>query len=120
MAEESKLTINQQEGVTIVSFAEPNLLDAFHVTETAKDLYRLIEIDGCRLLVLDISSVSMLSSQSLGVFLNMRQKLEKLKGQMVISGIDPRLSRVFKITRLQDVFEFFDDTTAAVANLLAR
>ncbi|KPK76987.1 MAG: hypothetical protein AMJ79_04770 [Phycisphaerae bacterium SM23_30] len=120
MADEPKLTITQQTGVAIVGFAEPNLLDAYHVNETTKDLYRLIEQEGYRLIVLDISTLKMLSSQALGVFLNMRQKLDKLNGQMAISGIDPDLSRVFKITRLQNVFDFFDNTAAAVESLLTK
>ena len=77
MTDQSKLTITMQDGVAVVGFAEPNLLDAFHVSETDKDLYRLIETDARRLIVLDISTITMLSSQALGVFLNMRQKLQK-------------------------------------------
>ena len=120
MTDQSNLIITLHDGVAVVGFAEPHLLDAFHVTETAKDLYRLIETDGQRLIVLDISTITMLSSQALGVFLNMRQKLQKIDGKMAFSGIDPTLSLVFKITRLQDVFSFFDNTDLAVQNLLKK
>jgi anti-sigma B factor antagonist len=117
LTEESRLILNQDGEVTVVGFSEPNLLDAYHINDCAKELYELIEKRGHRWIVLDLATVKMLSSQSLGVFLNIRHKLDALEGKVVISGIDPRLSRVFKITNLQSVFEFFPDTSAAVAEL---
>jgi len=115
--ETSHLILTQDEKVTIVGFSEPNLLDAYHINDCAKELYDLVEKRGHRWIVLDLASITMLSSQSLGVFLNLRQKLQTLAGKMVISGIDPRLSRVFKITNLQSVFEFYPDTSSAATNL---
>ena len=117
MTDESQLVLEPDGEVTVVGFSEPTLLDAYHVNESAKELYELIEKQGHRWIVLDLSTVKMLSSQSLGVFLSIRQKLEHLGGKIVISGIDPRLSRVFKITNLESVFEFFPDIPSAVARL---
>jgi len=117
MTEESQLIVEQVGEVSIVGFSEPTLLNAYNVNESAKDLYNLIEKEGHRWIVLDLSTIKMLSSQTLGVFLNARHKLEKLGGKVVISGIDPKLSRVFKITNLDSVFEFFADTSLAVENL---
>ena len=114
MTEESQLIVEQVGEVSIVGFSEPTLLNAYNVNESAKELYNLIEKQGHRWIVLDLSTIKMLSSQTLGVFLNARHKLEKLGGKVVISGIDPKLSRVFKITNLESVFEFFADTSLAV------
>ncbi len=117
MTEESQLIVEQAGEVTIVGFSEPTLLNSYHVNESAKELYNLIEKQGHRWIVLDLSTIKMLSSQTLGVFLNARHKLEKLGGKVVISGIDPKLSRVFRITNLDSVFEFFADTSLAVESL---
>ena len=38
-------------------------------------------------------------------------------GKMVLSGIDPRLYRVFKITHLKDLFEFYENSQAAIQSL---
>jgi len=118
MTEKPLLILTRQNDVTVVGFKEPNLLDAYHIEDTAPQLYQLIEQDNLKLIVLDLAGISMISSQSLGVFLNMKQKLDQQDGKMALSGIDPGLSRVFKITRLQDVFQFFNDTNAAVNSLL--
>lgn len=114
--EESQLTVTQQDGVSLVCFREASVLDAYHVGQVSKDLYALIEKQGLRKLVLDLSSIKMLSSQTLGVLLNMRQKLDQLGGKMVLSGIDPRLYRVFKITHLKDLFEFYETNEEAIAS----
>ena len=117
MTEESQLLVEQAGEITVVGFSEPTLLNAYHVNESAKELYNLIEKQGHRWIVLDLSTIKMLSSQTLGVFLNTRHKLENLGGKVVISGIDPKLTRVFKITNLDSVFEFFADTSSAVESL---
>ena len=65
-------------------------------------------------IAIDLSTIQMISSQTLGVFLKMRQKMEPLGGRLVICGIDPKLYRVFKITNLTSVFQFYDDRDSAV------
>jgi len=117
MSQESHLVLTREKDVTVVGFAEATLLDAYHVGEVSRELYALVEEAGHRKIVLDLSEIRMLSSQTLGVLLNMRQKLDPLGGKMVISGIDPKLYRVFKVTNLQNVFEFFDNRADAVKSL---
>ena len=116
MAEQSRLLVTDHDGVSIIRFAEPTLLDAFHISEVGEQLVNLIEKDGLRKIVLDLASIKMLSSQALGVLLTLRQKLTDSDGKMVICGIDPRLYRVFKVTDLQSIFEFYNDVAAAVTS----
>jgi len=117
MPDESSLKITEQDGISVIGFANAAALNAYCVADTAKELYTLIDKFGRRLLVLDLSTVQMLSSQSLGVFLTMKEKLKPLDGKVAISGIDPKLYRVFKITKLQEVFEFFDNVETAVSQM---
>jgi anti-sigma B factor antagonist len=114
MTEESQLTVTQHDEVSLIGFSEATVLDAYHVGQVSKELYALIEKQGLRKMILDLSSIKMLSSQTLGVFLSMRQKLDQVGGKMVLSGIDPRLYRVFKITHLKDLFEFYETSQAAI------
>lgn len=115
ISDESNLLLNDHEGVTVVSFASPTALDAYHVPETARRLYDLVEKQRKKLLVLDFSQVRMISSQSLGVLLNLQHKLLPLQGRLAIAGLEPKLSRVFKITRLESMFPFCPDVPHAVA-----
>ncbi|MCD4831294.1 MAG: STAS domain-containing protein [Anaerohalosphaeraceae bacterium] len=58
-------------------------------------------------MVVDFTGVKFFSSQTLGVILDARKKISAYDGKIVISGIDPQLYRVFKITNLDKIFEFF-------------
>ena len=115
--DKSHLVVTEQDGVTVVDFSESVILDAYHINEVSKELFSLIDMDGRSLIVLDFAVIKMISSQTLGVLLKMKNKLDKLNGKMAISGIDPRLYRVFKITNLQSVFDFFEDRESAVKSL---
>jgi|GEM_PF-588348 len=117
MTDKKYLTLHQQDDITIVRFTNPTILDAYHINDVSKELYALVEQEGCRQIVLDFADIRMLSSQTLSVLLNMRKILDEVAGKMVISGIDPKLYRVFKITNVNSLFEFFDEVEVAVKSL---
>lgn len=117
MSDNKHLTVDTQDGISIIGFSEPTMLSAYHIGQVGQELVNLVEKQGLRLLIIDLASIKMISSQSLSVFLNVHQKVKELGGRLAISGIDPKLYRVFKVTSLQNVFEFFPDVTAAKAAL---
>ena len=55
-----------------------------------------------------------MSSQALGVLLQLKKAMDPLKGQIVIAGIRPELYKVFKITNLHKLFIFHDDLDKAL------
>jgi len=61
--------------------------------------------------------VKFFSSQVLGMLLEMRGNLEADGGRVVISGIVPQLSRIFKITNLDRIFDFYPDAQSAAEAL---
>ena len=114
MTSDSSLIVDQQQDISIVTFAQPILLDTFHITKVGQELFDLVDKHNVYKIVLDFASIKMISSQALGVLLSLRKKLSEKDGKVVIAGIDPRLYRVFKITNLQTVFEFSDDVETAL------
>ena len=114
MAEKSQLSVTEENGVGIGGFENATVLDAYHVDQVSLDLLALVEKEKRRHLILDLGTIQMLSSQTLGVFLKLREKVEAQEGRVVICGVDPNLYRVFKITRLQSLFEFYDDRESAL------
>lgn len=114
MSETTQLVVDKTDDITVVRFAKETVLDARHIDSVSKEMFSLIENDGCLKMVLDLGSVVMLSSQTLGVLLQIKQKLDPLDGKLILAGIDPKLYRVFKVTSLNNVFEFFDNVELAV------
>ena len=117
MAEQARLIVSQENGVTVVDFSDATILDAYHIEGISKELYAIVDDQNARKIVLDLATIKMLSSQTLGVFLTMRKKLSETDRTMVFAGVDPRLYRVFKVTNLQSLFEFFEDRATAVSTL---
>ena len=114
MNQQANLLVVEESGISVVSFTQPTLLDTYHVSQVGQELDCLIDQQGLRRIILDFSTIKMISSQALGVLLGLRHKLQDCDGRLVICGIDPSLYRVFKITKLQSVFDFFEDKASAI------
>jgi anti-sigma B factor antagonist len=115
MAEGSQLIVQNFAGVTVVSFNTNNVLDSVQIQRMGEELYHLVDEQDCKRLVLDFSKVRMLSSQAIGMLLNLRKKSAAIKGQLALCGIRADLQKVFKITQIDKLFKFFDTEKQALA-----
>lgn len=66
-------------------------------------------------LIVDFSDVRFFSSQMLGLLVDVWRRLRENGGAVVISGIDPQLTRVFRITNLDKLFSFYETTEKAIS-----
>jgi len=111
------LTFTESGGVTVVGFEGVEVLDAARLEAVSRQLMAFAENDASKIIVLDLGTIKMLASRALSLFLNLHHKVEPEGGKVVISGVNPSLYRVFKITNLVNVFEFYDDTDSAIKGL---
>lgn len=102
------LMIQEFKDVTVVNFNNVGVLDSANIEGLGRTLLDLVEKQDKRKLVLDFGAVKFMSSQALGVMLQMKKALDVVKGQMVIAGMRPDLYKVFKITNLHKMFKFVD------------
>jgi anti-sigma B factor antagonist len=65
----------------------------------------------------DLEGVEFLSSACLGVLVGFLQEVEHARGKIVLANCHDNVAFLFRVTRLDAVFEIFDDTTAAAASL---
>ncbi len=70
---------------------------------------------GCNHLLLEIDGLRHLDSFSLGTFLGLRQRLRGRGGTVSLVCHTKMTRRLFQITNLDKVFEFFDSVEAFVA-----
>ena len=113
---ESSLSLERMGDVAMVSFRDASILDVVTVQRIARELYAMVEADQNTQVVLDFTHVRFLSSQALGVLLTVRRKADQAATKVALCAIRPELARVFKITNLDKMFEFFDTTEAALAH----
>jgi len=114
MPEKPELLIQHLKNVTVVDFGDSTILNTMQVEGIAQQLYDLVDKLDRRQLVLDFSNVRFLSSQTLGVLLTLRKKLQPVKGRMVICGLRKQLHEVFRISKLDKLFEFQPDEEKAL------
>jgi len=114
MAEEIALEITEETDTAIVAFKSPSMSDVDGLANASDEIKQFIDKKQPRRLLFDFEGVKFFSSQVLGLLLDIRARLLKHNGKVVISAINPQLHRVFKITNLDKVFEFFPDRESAI------
>lgn len=67
--------------------------------------------------ILDLRDVPYVDSAGLGLLVSAQVSRQKAGRRMVLSGINPRVLRLFEITRISDLFLIFSSTDEAVAAL---
>lgn len=111
------IDIQTQEDVTVVGFAVQSIGGVGGVEELSVELRKFIAEHRPMKMVIDFGQVRFLSSQMLGLLVDVWRRLGEYQGRMIISGINPQLNRVFKITNLDKIFEFCPNKDEAVRRL---
>ena len=100
------LQIQEIEKYTIVEFRTPSLMDPLLLEEISTAIYRLVDDEDRRRIILDFEQVEYLSSQALGILMALHKKLGKLPhSQLVLCSVGPTLMQLLKITALDKVLK---------------
>lgn len=70
--------------------------------------------DGARRLIVDLTQVELLDSTALGVLVGGLKRIRSVEGDLVLVGAGERLLKIFRITRLTEVFPILPDLPAAL------
>ena len=111
---EIDMDITTEANATIVAFKSASMSDVDGIAAAAWKIRDLADTEQPQMLIFDFEAVKFFSSQVLGLLLDVRKKLEESGGQVAISGINPQLHRVFKITNLDKVFQFYPNRKEAI------
>jgi anti-sigma B factor antagonist len=116
---DNSLDVSSEADVLVVSLRQTSIEGITGVENVADTLRLMIRDSQPRKLVIDFSQVRFFSSQMLGLLVDLWRRMKDVGGSLTISGIDPQLTRVFRITHLDKLFNFYDNTESAVASLRA-
>jgi len=106
--------ITQKDSVALVTFKSACISNVEEIVVASNQIKEFIDNNHPSSLIFDFEGVKFFSSQVLGLLLDIRAKLETCNGKIVISAINPQLHRVFKITNLDKIFEFFPNKESAI------
>lgn len=100
--------------VAIISFSQDHILDAVLIEKMGASLKALVDSEPRTKFVLDFDSVEYLSSSALGMLISLQKKVAIKGGQLKLAGIKDSIMEVFRITKLDEVFDIYKTEGAAV------
>ena len=115
MAVNRRLSVSEVGEVTVVRFVDRKILDEANIQELGQELFHLIDEQQRKSVLLNFSNVEFLSSAALGKLITLDKKVKAQQGKLKLSNIRPEIYEVFKITKLNNLFDIKDDETAALA-----
>ena len=111
----SHLKIKRTNEVSVVEFADRKILEELAIQEIEEELHQVVDSEPGIKLLLNFKNVDHLSSAALGMLITLNKKVKETNGELKLSDINRQIFEVFKITRLNRVFEIHDTAEQAVA-----
>jgi len=93
-----------------------------HELQKHSDLRAIIDTAGRRGdcdVVVDFSNVEIVGSPTFSVLLEFRTVLQESGHKLILCNVAPAIRGVFTVSQLDDVFDFAEDESAALATLHA-
>ena len=115
--EQPKLNVRRQENVLVVEFEDWRILEETMVAQIGEQLSELVQTGSELRLLLDFKNVEHMSSAMLGVLITLNKRLAERQGRLTLAGIQPQVYEVFKITRLDKLFNIRSTAKAAIQAL---
>jgi len=109
-----RITTEARGDVTIVNFTDRKILDDNNIQEIGEELFDLVDKHYKIKLLLDFDNVEYLSSAALGKLITLNKKVAEEDGDLKLCGIRPQIYEVFKITKLNKLFDIYEDQDRAL------
>ena len=104
----------QEDGVLVLKIDDPAGLN-HETTETyPESLYESVSRAGRSRVALDLGAVDLLSSRGVRVLVNLKRRVETIRGRLVLFRLRPYVRHQLDVTNLADHFPIAEDRPAAV------
>jgi anti-sigma B factor antagonist len=100
-----ELVLSREGCVTLVRFRDRKIIDELQIQRIGERLRDLALAEQSPKMVLDFSTVEYLSSRALSELINLSRQVDQRGGHVVLAAISPQIYEVFKITRLNRLFQ---------------
>ncbi len=108
------------DGILTIQFQTPRILDEAQLEQVTKDVLTQLDKTTEEKVILDFAPVQFMSSSMLGKLVMIHKKCKEFKVKLKLSGISPDIREVFKISRLDKLFDIEKDQAAARKAFLKR
>lgn len=101
MPSNAPFNVQTIQNATVIEFTISSLMEPLELEMIGEALYRLVDEQDKRILILDFERVEFLSSQAIGILLALHKKLRTLRGsKFILCGVGERLRELLRITQL--------------------
>jgi anti-sigma B factor antagonist len=109
-----------KDGILTIIFEDARILDESKLEQLGRDLLELLDKTTEERVILDFRNVKFMSSSMLGKLVQVHKKSGEFKVKLKLCSIDPEIRQVFKITKLDKLFDIEADEAAARAAFMKR
>lgn len=111
------LSIDFHGRVAVATLTDEKILDEDQLSRLENSFMPLIaQTPGIQLIV-DFSNVQFLTSAVLGLLIRVSKKVYETEGKLRLCSIDAKILDIFRITRLDKIFEIFPNIDDAMIGL---
>jgi anti-sigma B factor antagonist len=114
---EPKISVDSVGSVVVVTLLLEKILEQSDILALQNSIMPLIEKEPAIKLVIDFSKVEFLSSSVLGLLIRISKNIYEAGGKLRLCCISPKIEEIFKITRLDKVFQISTDKDTALLSL---
>jgi anti-anti-sigma factor len=102
---EPRIVVENGTDVTIVTFEDENILEEPQIRQLERVLLPVVRRNQDKRLVLNFENVRFMSSAFLGLLVKVHKRLIEAGGRLQLYNLDPKIHKVFEITKLTRVFD---------------
>jgi anti-sigma B factor antagonist len=111
------LQIDYHGNIVVATLTDEKILEDTQIQGLEGSFMPLIDQNDHIQLIVDFSNVKFLTSSVLGLLIRISKKVYEQGGKLRLCGIDPKIMEVFRITRLDKIFEIYSDQDDAAVGL---
>jgi anti-anti-sigma factor len=106
-----------RDGVHVISFSRPDVLDAAYIQRLGDDIYHHLKDISSPRVVIDLDNVRFLSSAALSMLIALKTVVDKQNGKICIANVRDEILKVFKLTKLNKMLKIHDNTEKAIKSV---
>ena len=114
---EPSFELTQTGPVHVVMLRLPEMMDSHEFDRLNDDILAAIATAPEGRWVFDLSNLNYMGSSSLGLMVNIRQRIKQVHGQLILCSISPPLMKIFHTCCLERLFIITRSRDDAVAKL---
>jgi anti-sigma B factor antagonist len=111
------LSVSFHGPAAVATLTDEKILDETQLQGLEGSFLPLIEQNPKIQLVIDFSNVKFLTSSVLGLLIRISKKVYETDGKLRLCSINPKIMEIFRITRLDRIFEIYPDVDEAMIGL---